>query len=507
MNSLKIAVTWFGFGAVIGVALMMQPVIAPILPKDPGDRLVYVFKRSLAFAGGSASSIELVETRDGLVIDNLSFAKDLDGREIGFSVDRIRLEKVHTERVVDLYLGRTQEPEAGFSDTGVFAETLAMEGIDLRTGQDFVNVKTATLHQVGTDNYRSWFDPETFGEGGYASILAFLVLTGTAESVIADEIFFRNESTVPVSGTVDRLDANNVSAGQVERLALENTVAQWRIGNGITMRSVAIQTFNAREIVSAAAGQDNDVEAPEALIFDLAEFQDFSLHTPDIEIARIPAGTVATYTQLGRIPVSARLELDGAALEIDALESETLRDFLNDVGIGEISFDASLAYIFDRDSGLLTIKDGAISAPELAKVDINAEFSGIRPSWDAISDFISGLQQSELVAAQARFEDRSIVTRLSEKWARDTNRTPQEIIQSFTLSGGTSAAEADRVSQVASVLSEFLSTEEALTINVAPDQPVPLEVFLNRTSPQAFLETLAVDLAIEATGSGQILPD
>ena len=506
MNSFKLAVTWFAFGAVIGVALMMQPVLAPILPKDQGDRLVYVFKRSIAFAGGSASAINLSETRDGLVIENLSFAKDFDGREIGFSVDRLRLEKVDTERVVDLYLGRTQETEVGYTDTGVFAEVLSLEGIDLRTGQDFVNIKSVLLTDVGTDNYRSWLDPDTFGEGGYASVLAFLVLTGTAQSVKADEIFFRNESTVPISATIDVLDAEGVSAGQVNRMTVENVVAQWRIGNGVAMESATIETFNAREIVSAAAGQDNDVEAPEALIFDIAEFREFSIHTPDIEIVRIPSGTVATYTQLGQIPVSARLELQDLSLDVDAIESQNARAYLRDAGIGEISVDASLAYIFDRNSGLLTIKDGAITAPGLAKVDIDAEFSGIRPSWDAISDFISGFQQSQIVGAQARFEDRSIVGRFSEKWARDTNRQPQEFIQLFTTSGK-GGNEAGRVKEAAAVLEDFLNTEEALTISLAPDQPVPVEFLLSRTSPQMFLETLAVDLAIEATASGQILPD
>ncbi len=506
MNSFKLAVTWFAFGAVIGVALMMQPIIAPILPKDPGDRLVYVFKRSLAFAGGSASAIELSETRDGLVIENLSFAKDLDGREIGFSVDRIHLEKVDTERVVDLYLGRTPETEVDYTDTGVFADVLSLEGIDLRTGQDFVNIKSVRLTEVGTDNYRSWLDPETFGDGGYASVLAFLVLTGTAQSVTADEVFFRNESTVPISATIDVLDAKDVSAGQVGRMTVENVVAQWRIGNGVTMESATIKTFNAREIVSAAAGQDNDLDAPEALIFDIAEFSEFSVHTPDIEIVRIPSGTVATYTQLGQIPVSARLELQDLSLDVDAIESESARAYLRDAGIGEISVDASLAYIFDRNSGLLTIKDGAITAPDLARVDIDAEFSGIRPSWDAISDFISGLQQSQIVGAQARFEDRSIVARFSEKWARDTNKQPEDFIHLFTTPEN-DGVKAGRVEAAASVLKDFLSTEEALTINVAPDEPVPVEFLLSRTSPQVFLETLAVDLAIEVTASGQILPD
>ena len=506
MDSFKLSVTWFAFGAVIGVALMMQPVIAPILPKDPGDRLVYVFKRSLAFAGGSASTIELSETRDGLVIENLSFAKDLDGREIGFSVDRIQLENVDTERVVDLYLGRTRETEMGYTDTGVFADALSLEGIDLRTGQDFVNIKSVSLTEVGTDNYRSWLDPDTFGDGGYASVLAFLVLTGTAQSVKANDVFFRNESTVPISATIDAVDAEAVSAGQVNRMTVQNVVAQWRVGNGVTIESATIKTFNAREIVSAAAGQDNDVDAPEALIFDIAEFKEFSIHTPDIEIMRIPSGTVATYTQLGQIPVSARLELQDLSLDVDAIESEDARAYLRDAGIGEILVDASLAYIFDRNSGLLTIKDGTITARDLAKIDIDAEFSGIRPSWDAISDFISGFQQSELVGAQARFEDRSIVAKFSEKWARDTNRQPQEIIQLFTTSRS-DAGDAGRVENAASVLNDFLSTEEALTITIAPKQPVPVDFLLSRTSPQNFLETLAVDLAIEATASGQILPD
>lgn len=507
MDSLKIAVTWFGFGAVIGIALMLQPVIAPILPKDPGDRLVYVFNRGLMFAGGEAAAVELADSRNGLIVENLSFSKDLDGREIGFSVDRLALQNVMTERLVDLYLGREEETENDIVTPQLFAGGMLLEGLELRTGQDILYIKSMTLRNVGTDNYRHWFDPETFRSGSYASVLAFLVLTGTAEAATAEEVFFRNGGTVPISASIDAVEASNVTAGQVGYMKFKNAVAQWRVGNGVTMQTVTLRTVNAREIVSAAAGHDNDIDAPEALIFDLAEFEKFSLHTPDIEILRIPKGKVGTYTQLGRIPVSARLELSQMSLEVDALESRPVREYLRDIGVGAIAADASFAYIFDRTSGLLTIKDGAIRAQDLATIDLSAELSGIMPSWDAIADFVDGLQQSQIVGAQARIEDHSIVERLSAKWVRDTSRPPQEIIASFTMSGGGDAAAASKVGQAASALRDFIGAPDTLTISVSPEAPVPVATLFTWTSPESFFETLAIDIAIESPASGQILPN
>ncbi len=507
MDSLRVSVTWFAFGAVIGIAMLLQPVIAPVLPKDPGDRLVYVFKRGLTHAGGTASAVELTEGRDGLVVENLSIAKDMDGRQIGFSVDRMALSDVHTDRFVDLYLGRSSEEIIQSPAPKHFAASLLLEGLQLRTGQDVLSVKTIGLKNVGADDYHQWFDPDTFRNGSYASVLAFLVLAGTADSASAQEVFFRNQSTVPISASIDEIEAVDVAAGQVANVKVRNAVAQWRVGNGITVQSVSIQTLNAREVVSAAAGYDNDVAAPEALIFDLVEFADFSLHTPDIEILRIPDGKVATYTQLGRIPVSARLELLDLSLEVDALESDTVREYLRDSGIGAIAADVSLAYIFDRNSGLLTIKDGAIKAPDLATLDLNAELSGINPSWDAIADFVSGLQHSQVVGAQARFEDHSIVSKLSEKWVRDTQRRPQDLVTWMISVDTDQAAASSKVTMAAEALRDFVGSPEALTINVAPETPVSLNTLFGGVSPEEVFEKMAVDVVLEATSTGQFVPD
>ncbi len=507
MDGLKIAVTWFAFGAVIGIAMLLQPIVAPILPKDPGDRLVYVFQRGLAYAGGQAAKVELTDAGNGLVVEKMSISRELDGREIGFFIDRLTLDDVATERLVNLYLGRNRAADGPRGADNAFAGRLHIDGLELRTGQDYLHVETAVFRNVGAEDYRQWFDPEAVRDGSYGTVLSFLVLAGTADQATAENIFFRNESTIPISASIEEIRASELAAGQVGQAEIDNAVAQWRVGNGVTVQSVSIRTFNAREIVSAVVGHDNDLAAPEALIIDLAEFQEFSLHTPDIEILRIPSGTVATYTQLGRIPVSARIALQETSLEVDALSSKLVRDYLRDVGIGAISADVSLAYIFDRQSGLLTIKDGAITAPDIATVDLNAELSGINPSWDAIADFVAGLQQSQIVAASAQYEDHSLVARLSEKWAKDTSRRPEDFISSLTTSTAAAGAVAPKVSEAASALERFLGDPSRLTIAIAPETPVPLVEMLNWSSPERYLENLAIDISVEQAADGQILPN
>lgn len=507
MDSLKIAVTWFAFGAVIGIAMLLQPIVAPILPKDPGDKLVYVFKRGIAFVGGQAGDVTLADDENGLVVEKLSFSKDFDGREIGFSVDRIVMRNVVLDSIVDLYLGQVPEEPAEKSVRNQVAGSLLIEGLELRTGQDFLHINKIELTNVGADDYHQWIERETLRNGSYASVLAFMVLAGSAETAAADKVFFRNEGKVPVSATVDEIVASELAAGQAGRIEFRNAVAQWKIGNGVAVKSVAVRTFNAREIFSAAAGQDNDLSAPEALIFDLAEFHEFSLHTPDIEILSIPTGKVGSYTQLGRIPVSARLELQKMSVEVDALESSFVREYLSDIGIGALSADVSLAYIFDKNSGLLTIKDGVLSAPDIATVDISAEFSGIKPSWDAIGGFVSGLQESHIVGAKARFEDHSIVKRLGEKWARDTNQRLQDLFAVMTGSTGGAAQGSTKANDAIVALSKFVSAPDALTITMHPAEPVPIEYISDWRSTEAFFETFAIDVVLEQSDDRQKMPN
>jgi hypothetical protein len=191
--------------------------------------------------------------------------------------------------------------------------------------------------------------------------------------------------------------------------------------------------------------------------------------------------TVASFTETvsGTAPVQSTLSLRG--LSIPARANPDLAPLLGDLGVDPLVLDLDEAGSFDAGTGDTTIKQMVLTARGLGTLQVSGQFTNV-PHPGTAAGGLAGLSQIGIGPFTVTFTNDTLVQRLITAQAKQTGKTPEDVMNQMKLAASFMAAalvpaQPDAGEQVAA----FMAGPKTLTITAAPAAPIPLGQFTGAT--------------------------
>jgi hypothetical protein len=449
MDTFKISIVWFVFGAVIGGALLMQPIVAPYVPKTEHEQSRYVLKAAMKAIGVKYRSLVYDEDSDAFVIEgaNLKTYKGNSANKASAAV--VRIENLNAAPLWRAVFG---------GGDGIGDAFLAIGRIDV-SGFEF---------------------------------------DGDAGAMSFDSAAFLNVRS-------KRSDRRDSQAPKDELITLAQVIDGFR-SDVATIENLFVKTGEGQKI---AASMSMVELRGAAWLYDSdghlgTEIERVDVLAPVLRIANFTALesdqlTLEQYQQSGFSPRAFDFAMTNGRFATNQVEQDNARRYLEFLGEDEFQMEARGSYRFDQLSEIAALESVQLNFDQVADVLFSITLGGLSadPAFDEA--FLRRLAESKLVYSQLKVTDHSLVDRYMKHEAGRTGadiaavrrRTLKDLEASQDL-----YAKAPIAVEALTALIDFVKVPSALTITVSPDVPMPLE-FLALTamvSPDELAQSLGVDL-------------
>lgn len=200
---------------------------------------------------------------------------------------------------------------------------------------------------------------------------------------------------------------------------------------------------------------------------------------------------------VGTVPTTIALDVENLKLATGSLPSESMRSLIAGLGYEEIDVDANFSINWHEADGTVTLDDFELDIADFGNTRANLVMAGLTRDALEGADDASALDGLVFEKARVTFQDRSVVDR-SLSMRADLLNIPLERLKQ-QLSGALPlmlAVLGDQAKAMVPVLQNFIESPGTLTIEAAPDAPVPVADIKNAVRrPQSLPGLLGISLS------------
>ncbi|MEM8813642.1 MAG: hypothetical protein AAGF59_13585 [Pseudomonadota bacterium] len=273
--------------------------------------------------------------------------------------------------------------------------------------------------------------------------------------------------------TLETLDARTVTFPPVE-----------------TIRDAAM-AYNASSIYESAVATNAAISGSDGLYIPIREIR----------------ATNADFVE--NIPRTANMNVSDITVSTKNLPNSDFRQAMTDLGYEEVAFNVVTDWKWDDEAGRFELPQFTISGNDFAQLtwtfrlggwtrELVTELAALNPDDEQAAQAVLGKMQSTTIEAiSLQLEDRSAVNRVIDNRAAFANLPREEFI-SRTVGGlaGPLAAlnNPDFQNMIVTELRQFMTDPKTLTINVAPENPIPIAQIIGMVAiaPQTLPAILGV---------------
>jgi hypothetical protein len=205
-----------------------------------------------------------------------------------------------------------------------------------------------------------------------------------------------------------------------------------------------------------------------------------SLAIADVSFPLPDSGTVTMKSLTESVaygkPIQTSFALSG--LSVPANATPQLAQLLQPLGVDPVVLSLKETASYDPDTGDTTVDSATLAAAQLGSIDLSGQFTNLPRSLPKDDDLANALGQIGIGAFSLSYTNDSLVQRVVAGLAKQSGKTPAEIMDGARAAASFFAAAAvpsqdDAGQQIAN----FLTNPKRLTLTASPIAPVPLANF------------------------------
>ena len=307
-------------------------------------------------------------------------------------------------------------------------------------------------------------------------------------------------------GAFDFRDASSDGFGEI---AVEDFVAAItgrgavQVGH-FALGDVVLPPFEAFDdaLEQAESGGNVDISS---LAPKLNSIEATAIHMQAIDFPGLALGRlrVELDNHIGTVPTSVSAEIDNLDVATTSLPSDRLRSLIAGLGYDKIGVDAKLNLDWHEDDGTVRLDEFELDIADFGNTTADLVLAGLTREAIERGDDAAALNDLQFERARLTFEDKSVVERSLAMRAELLNipleRLKQQLAGALPLM---LAVLGEQAKAIVPVLQEFIKTPGTLTIEAAPEAPVPVSEIETavRTRPQSLPSLLAISVTGAPSG-------
>ncbi|MFW6240982.1 MAG: hypothetical protein ACOC98_10230 [Thermodesulfobacteriota bacterium] len=192
------------------------------------------------------------------------------------------------------------------------------------------------------------------------------------------------------------------------------------------------------------------------------------------------------------IPAFADVSIRGVQLTGETF-GKGFSEGLKQLEYGDLRADLDLAYRFSGDRTEINVEPVRLSIPQVADLECRIHLGNLVPIETAHPSAVAGFPTWRLHSLDLQYADQSLAPRIMKAVSEQNGINAQEIIQTTIdqiLKSGPPPAIAEGLAQAR----RFVGNPGTLTLNAAPEEPMPLQQVVFPENPLLLLDTLGVTL-------------
>jgi hypothetical protein len=309
--------------------------------------------------------------------------------------------------------------------------------------------------------------------------------------------------------TLGAFEIRDASSDGFGEIAIENFVAaitgQGAVQVGyFALGDVVLPPFEAFDdaLEQAESGGNVDVSS---LAPKLSSIEAAAIHMQAIDFPGLALGKLKAQlgNHIGTVPTSVMAEVDNLDVVTASLPSDRLRSLIAGLGYDRIVVDAKLNLDWRESDGTVRLDGLELDIADFGNTTADAVLAGLTREAIEQGDNGSVLDDLQFERARITFEDKSVVERSLAMRAELLNipleRLKQQLAGALPLM---LAVLGEQAKAIVPVLQEFIKTPGTLTIEAAPEAPVPISEIETavRTRPQSLPGLLAINVTGAPSG-------
>ena len=489
-------------------------------------------------AGGRVATIEIFERFEGetsrITYENLAIGQVANGRIDGVRVGPLRMESPVSDPLAVLTIANVEaraidldayvhvyDPLRYIAGTGDDASRRAIDSIVYSDIAIALPSLGLTLDSIAVEDFRVRQPRESF-----SALIDATMAQRKIPPAEMDALTSRYMAGLLSAHGVGRLAIKQVelTASGIDQLTLET----------FSLSKASSERFGEIEIegfVGAIAGQGaiaiqrlalGDVVLPDFNLIKTAVDRakrgakiDTSSLTPkfglleaigiNIQAIDFPGVTLGRMradfgNYLGNLPTEVAVDIKDFDFATSSLRPDRLRNLVAGLGYDRMRTDANFDLHWREADGSVTLEDFRIDIKDFANIAVDVLFGGLtRQAIENLDNAANILADLNFEHARVTFEDKSVVER-SLSMRADLLNVPLDRLRK-QLAGAlplmlSFMGNAEMVTEIVPVLQTFIKSPGTLTIEAAPDQPVPVATIdaAMRSRPQNLPGMLGISI-------------
>ncbi|TYC63652.1 hypothetical protein FMN50_02945 [Rhodobacterales bacterium] len=269
---------------------------------------------------------------------------------------------------------------------------------------------------------------------------------------------------------------------------------------------MTLESLTVTDLLLPTAEELSPDTAPVGPAYKSLTVRKVAISDEDGKIADIETIQSAIEAMDGDLPTAGNFSITGAVVDVKELDTAEHRD-LEELGYEKVSFDVSASGNWDPEAATLAIPELKVDAKDAGKLTLSLTLGGvtrevvtkINQQSQKPEEAMALLQNVTVDNAKIRFDDASLTGRILDQEAEKAGVETPVYVQRLTgtlpmMLGMLQNKELE--TQVATAVSEFLTTPGSLEITAAPGAPVPIAQIFGTAmlAPQMIPQILAVGI-------------
>jgi len=271
---------------------------------------------------------------------------------------------------------------------------------------------------------------------------------------------------------VKKMIGDGMDRGVVKGLTAEGLSAKMGSQGGMSVERISYGGYDLRKaLTKVLAAQTLTPDMLDGIKVGKIEYTGMAIQTPTsttpIQLASFSISDIAFS---GPVPVSAGFSLQGLKISKEQMPDPQSKMGFEQLGLDTMTISMGAAYEWDLAKKSIKVHDVVLKVEELGAVTLGADVVEITPD-------LAGAMGAQLVHAQLRYADASLVDRAFKAAAKMQGQDPAQFRQQMTGMVQVMSAQfanSPPLAAAAKAVMDFLNAPKSLTIELSPPKPLPI---------------------------------